>query len=62
MVSSRASALLLFVAALAASGDARDIRVDAVFAKWAHADSPGCALGVIEDGQFVYQRGYGKAR
>ena len=34
-------------------------QVDKVFAKWDHADSPGCALGVYRDGQTVYKRGYG---
>jgi len=52
---------LLLVAALAASNDARDARVDALFEKWERTDSPGCALGVIEDGQLVYKRGYGMA-
>ena len=52
---------LLFVAALATSDDARDARVDALFEKWERADSPGCALGVVEDGQLVYKRGYGMA-
>lgn len=34
-------------------------RVDAVFARFDKADSPGCALGVIKDGQIIYKRGYG---
>lgn len=36
-------------------------RVDQLFATWNRSDSPGCALGVIKDGRFVYQRGYGMA-
>jgi CubicO group peptidase (beta-lactamase class C family) len=36
-------------------------RVDRLFAQWAKPDSPGCALGVVKDGQFIYQRGYGMA-
>jgi CubicO group peptidase (beta-lactamase class C family) len=36
-------------------------RVDSLFAEWDRADSPGCALGIIEDGQLVYKRGYGMA-
>lgn len=35
--------------------------VDAVFAEWDEPDSPGCALGVIQDGKLVYARGYGQA-
>lgn len=36
-------------------------KVDALFAEWDKTSSPGCALGVIEDGEFVYRRGYGMA-
>ncbi|HKE06166.1 MAG TPA: serine hydrolase domain-containing protein [Blastocatellia bacterium] len=36
-------------------------KVDKLFAQWDKPDSPGCALGVIKDGQFVYKRGYGSA-
>lgn len=36
-------------------------KTDQLFAKWDKPDSPGCALGIIKDGQFVYQRGYGSA-
>jgi CubicO group peptidase (beta-lactamase class C family) len=35
--------------------------VDAVFAEYDRDDVPGCALGVIRDGEFVYRRGYGMA-
>jgi len=35
--------------------------VDSLFARWARPGSPGCALGVIQDGKFVYQKGYGFA-
>jgi CubicO group peptidase (beta-lactamase class C family) len=35
--------------------------VDALFATWDRPDSPGCALGVIQDGKLVYARGYGQA-
>lgn len=36
-------------------------KVDALFVQWSKPDSPGCALGVIKQGQVVYQRGYGVA-
>src|SRR5690348_1083251 len=36
-------------------------RVDGIFAKWDHHDSPGCALGVYRDGNVVYKHGYGMA-
>ena len=35
--------------------------VDAVFALYDRPDSPGCALGVVRDGNLVYARGYGSA-
>jgi CubicO group peptidase (beta-lactamase class C family) len=35
--------------------------VDAVFAAYDHTDTPGCALGVVQDGDLVYARGYGMA-
>jgi CubicO group peptidase (beta-lactamase class C family) len=34
-------------------------RVDALFAEWDNPGSPGCALGIIREGQLVYARGYG---
>jgi CubicO group peptidase (beta-lactamase class C family) len=44
-----------------AFGDSRTDRVDALFEKWDRTHSPGCALGLIENGDFVYKRGYGMA-
>lgn len=35
--------------------------VDAVFADFDLPSAPGCALGVVRDGQLVYGRGYGMA-
>ncbi len=35
--------------------------IDAVFAKYDHTDTPGCAVGVFRDGQTVFGRGYGMA-
>ena len=36
-------------------------QVDAVFAQWDRPASPGCALGVYQDGRMAYARGYGIA-
>jgi CubicO group peptidase (beta-lactamase class C family) len=36
-------------------------KVDRLFAQWDKPGSPGCALGVIKDGKFIYKRGYGSA-
>jgi len=35
--------------------------VDELFAQWNKQDSPGCALGIIKNGKFIYKRGYGMA-
>ena len=35
--------------------------VDAAFAEFDSRSSGGCALGVVQDGRFVYKRGYGMA-
>ena len=34
-------------------------RVDQIFAGYDKPDSPGCALGVIQNGNFVYRKAYG---
>jgi CubicO group peptidase (beta-lactamase class C family) len=36
-------------------------RVDKLFERWDKPDSPGCALGIVKDGQLIYKRGYGMA-
>ena len=36
--------------------------IDALFAPWAAADSPGAALAVVLDGEIVYSKGYGCAQ
>lgn len=35
--------------------------VDALFTEWDRPGSPGCALGVIQDGKLVHARGFGEA-
>ncbi len=36
-------------------------QIDAIFAEWNRPDSPGCALAIMQNGQVVYERGYGMA-
>jgi CubicO group peptidase (beta-lactamase class C family) len=36
-------------------------KVDRLFAQWDKSDSPGCALAIIQNGEIIYQRGYGMA-
>jgi CubicO group peptidase (beta-lactamase class C family) len=56
-------ALSMQVAAAQTPGVGEETRkkVDAVFAAWDRADSPGCALGVVRGGELIYARGYGSA-
>jgi CubicO group peptidase (beta-lactamase class C family) len=52
--------VMLAAAPLAAQQPA-PARVDSLFAGFDRKDSPGCALGVYQDGRIVYARGYGMA-
>src|SRR5690606_31282457 len=52
--------LLALPATTAAQLDARaQQRVDAVFARFDHTDSPGCVVGVSERGRVLLERAYG---
>ncbi|MEY4855390.1 MAG: hypothetical protein RLZZ97_220, partial [Gemmatimonadota bacterium] len=41
--------------------DEKALRADSVFRQFDRTDSPGCALGVYQDGVVRYARGYGLA-
>ena len=55
--------LLLFAlcSTLAAQTPEAGARVDQVFARWNSASTPGCAVGVADDGRTVLERAYGLA-
>lgn len=59
--------LLLASSLLAAAGfshldeESIEQKADHVFAGYDKPESPGCALGVVRDGEFIYKRGYGAA-
>ncbi len=56
--------LLAAVPSLASEKPATDptaAEIDAIFADYDRTTSPGCALGVVRDGQMMYRRGYGMA-
>jgi CubicO group peptidase (beta-lactamase class C family) len=69
----RTGSKLCFVVALAVllaprQGTAQDVvheerarKVDSLFAEWDERDSPGCALGILRNGELVYTKGYGMA-
>jgi len=44
-----------------ANSDSFTEKVDKLFVSWDKPNSPGCALGVIQDGELIYARGYGTA-
>lgn len=58
-----AASLIAAVAYVGAAGRREDAaierKVDQVFAAYDRPDTPGCALGVVQNGNFVYKRGYG---
>jgi CubicO group peptidase (beta-lactamase class C family) len=54
---------MLTSAALTLASQQRASRpeIDSVFAEWSQPGSPGCALGLYQDGAIIYERGYGMA-
>jgi CubicO group peptidase (beta-lactamase class C family) len=60
----RLGAFLITFFALTVPGlaaEKEEQRVDRIFAAYDKAGSPGCALGVIRNGDFIYRKGYGTA-
>ena len=55
------TALIIVFLGSTAKADTLTNQVDELFKTWDKPDYPGCALGVIKDGQFIYKRGYGMA-
>jgi CubicO group peptidase (beta-lactamase class C family) len=53
--------LVLFLWTTHAAADVHPAQVDRIFAQWNRPDSPGCVVGVIKDGRYLLQRGYGMA-
>ena len=54
----------IFIARPAASrteDESKGERVDQIFGAFDKVGSPGCALGVVRDGELIYKRGYGLA-
>ncbi len=56
-----ATILACWAPLLAATEPQLSQRVDDVFADLDRTDSPGCTVGVVQDGRVIYQRGYGMA-
>src|SRR5882762_6698429 len=53
-------AVALLVGPPAFSADTSQQKVDQIFSAYSKPNSPGCAVGVIQDGNFVYRKGYGR--
>ncbi len=54
-----ALAVALLVGPPVFSADTRERKVDQIFAAYNGPNSPGCTVGAIQDGHFVYRKGYG---
>jgi CubicO group peptidase (beta-lactamase class C family) len=54
-------ALALIVPVIASAQDPSPAKIDAIFSRFDHQDSPGCILGVTRAGKLVYEKGYGMA-
>ena len=55
------SVALLAVPAIVSAQDPAPAKIDAIFARFDHRDSPGCIVGVSRAGKVVYEKGYGMA-
>lgn len=53
--------LIALLPGIAAADEAMSRKIDAVFADIVTAARPGCAAGVIQDGEYIHQAGYGLA-
>ncbi len=53
--------LLSCRAGLEAQDQGLEHRAAPIFSQWDRTDSPGCALGVIQNGRFLLKRGFGMA-
>jgi CubicO group peptidase (beta-lactamase class C family) len=45
----------------AAAQSPKALAVDKIFAEWSSLSSPGCAVGALQNGRFLYKQGYGSA-
>jgi len=67
MTTRKTTSLIALVLALVAAAyplgaqAPRNAKVDRLFAEWDKPDTPGCAVGAVQNGKFLYQRGYGMA-
>ena len=55
------SLVLIITLSVSGAADDRTDKVDKLFEKWDSTVSPGVSLGIIQNGEFIYKRGYGMA-
>src|SRR5580704_4884635 len=53
--------LFLAWAVSASSTDVAPQKIDELFAAYSNPRSPGCSVGVIRDGSFIFRKSYGSA-
>ena len=54
--------IALCLSSLFTAGQIRESQaIDSLFSEWDKPGTPGCALGIIQDGELVYAKGYGLA-
>jgi CubicO group peptidase (beta-lactamase class C family) len=53
--------VVLVLSSTLATDNNNEKRVDRIFAAYNKPNSPGCAVGVIKDGKFIYSKAYGSA-
>jgi len=53
--------LLVFPIVSASAIDVAPQKIDEIFASYSNPHSPGCSVGVIRDGGFIFRKSYGKA-
>jgi len=56
-----AAAIVLVVASGISEAQTPNEKLDQLFKDWDKPNTPGCAVGIIRNGDFVYERGYGMA-
>ena len=54
-------AVILGAILVCSTANAQEATVDEIFSSVDNADTPGCAVGVIKNGEFVHKAGYGMA-
>ena len=52
---------LLLVSSRIEGKELDESKIDALFSKWDQPESPGCAVGIVCEGELIYAKGFGSA-